>query len=1067
MSVNTEKAVERFVNVQAGVACQCPFPLQHISEVEVVYGINSIVALPNTDYVVNITDDTFSSFTVTPTTALINKINALISINDDETNFIVVRRVTPSTQSASASSVRSVEWLVTHLDRISMVVQQLQEQMYRTLRQRPNVAGAPQTALYIEKARSNHVLSFDDNLNVVSSTVADLDATLDALITDPVDDDVLTWANGQWVNKPPQAVGAVYYMSQHGISTSNTAAQNRTAMSALIEKVADAGGGQIVGNVVGNVRMLPLLKEGTKYNNLYFRGIPGFKLIGDSMGTTTQALIEIRGTTSTPTTLTADGVMGSNTITVASGAALRVGGPVLIKSKAKGAGTPEYFNGINGLSGYPLVEKQEHRWVRAIVGNTITLDRGLYDSYDTASHDVDVVPINELHDIVVDDFYTKNDAADDAGLTNGNGPVGFVVKYCDRLRFRGGVNEQWQNAAAIARECFFVVFEDRYTIGRAEGVPDDCYYGDIADGCDYVVWVRCRMLNGRRPVDTGATRITRNWHQAFIDGDGLNGSIAGTHHAHRGSCRAISGRNLASGVPAIIFRGKDSAAYDCEDLPGEIRLGATISSGVNPNGCSAGRVDIQDVTWDLKTGSGYVRSYMDYDRLTILNTYGEGATAEPVRLRGGNRKNTYIAGNRWWISGGAAPYGIYMQNNIESGQTYGVLKSEADIIIGVNYFFGLNGAPALRLESTDTATPGYVVPTNRVWISRQITDDAGLAVIQLRRNNFGSMVFNEYDNDNSELAHSGKKNRLLNPDCRVNQINKVTTSVTGGTVVTIDGVATRAASQAFRTRTQADVSSDDIKNAFRSFGYDTMFVTQPWGAVGGAPGASDDYRAFWFVPGLDWRDLSWGTANAKPVSVRLCVRPTQAGTHCVFLQNGAEDRSFVHTFVGVAFTAQEIEFIVPGCTDGTWPTDGAVALKFGIDLGAGSNFETATPDVWVTGNKTRVAGAVQMSNVADSSIAYTGARIVEGRRPIPKEIEPYSETLRRCQEQYKVLSLYVPDKTVTYGNVAIHMRAVPSVTVTGGTPSGFDTTGTTKDVLVFGQTTKAQQTLTLDALPTL
>ena len=91
MAVAVNKVAQQFLNVQAGVAIPVAMQAFEASDIRVIYGITSQIAVQNVDYTISLAND-FNTFTIVPTASLIAKIDALIIADPSEQNYITVRR---------------------------------------------------------------------------------------------------------------------------------------------------------------------------------------------------------------------------------------------------------------------------------------------------------------------------------------------------------------------------------------------------------------------------------------------------------------------------------------------------------------------------------------------------------------------------------------------------------------------------------------------------------------------------------------------------------------------------------------------------------------------------------------------------------------------------------------------------------------------------------------------------------------------------------------------------------------------------------------------------------------
>lgn len=136
MAIATEVTAGRFLDIVAGTPLNNNYPLHAETEVEVVYGSQSLTAILNTDYTVELNPPNYESFTVTPLTALLTKINALIAdppTDEDEINYVTVRRSLDYLTSVQPETVRYTAFLSREIDRIHMRLIQLSESVGRKI----------------------------------------------------------------------------------------------------------------------------------------------------------------------------------------------------------------------------------------------------------------------------------------------------------------------------------------------------------------------------------------------------------------------------------------------------------------------------------------------------------------------------------------------------------------------------------------------------------------------------------------------------------------------------------------------------------------------------------------------------------------------------------------------------------------------------------------------------------------------------------------------------------------------------------------------------------------------
>ena len=130
------------------------------------------------------------------------------------------------------------------------------------------------------------------------------------------------------------------------------------------------------------------------------------------------------------------------------------------------------------------------------------------------------------------------------------------------------------------------------------------------------------------------------------------------------------------------------------------------------------------------------------------------------------------------------------------------------------------------------------------------------------------------------------------------------------------------------------------------------------------------------IEGQRIADLEWGTANAKQIIINGIFDFSNSTsfanqTFCLAVQNAALTRTYVaniYTAIGVS-SINDLPFtiVIPGCTDGVWPTDNSLGMNVMITGWCGTKWRTA-PNVWAAGD---YKGSTTMSSELPSSIGGT------------------------------------------------------------------------------------------------
>lgn len=183
MASTSEVVALKFLNVVAGTPVTVAIEAFETADVQVWYGNASLLAVPVTDYTVAIADG-YTSFTVTPTASLLAKINALIAGDDDESNFIVVRRAMDLLTSTTADKNRHTTFTSREIDRIHLRLQELSERVYRTFSRPATAIGNANVQYSIGNLFANGiVVTNSTGTGVLSSTYTVAQLQADVLAT--------------------------------------------------------------------------------------------------------------------------------------------------------------------------------------------------------------------------------------------------------------------------------------------------------------------------------------------------------------------------------------------------------------------------------------------------------------------------------------------------------------------------------------------------------------------------------------------------------------------------------------------------------------------------------------------------------------------------------------------------------------------------------------------------------------------------------------------------------------------------------------------------------------------
>ena len=168
-------------------------------------------------------------------------------------------------------------------------------------------------------------------------------------------------------------------------------------------------------------------------------------------------------------------------------------------------------------------------------------------------------------------------------------------------------------------------------------------------------------------------------------------------------------------------------------------------------------------------------------------------------------------------------------------------------------------------------------------------------------------------------------------------------------------------------------------------------------------GASESFYLTQAIEGFNTADLSFGTANARTITVSFWVRCSLTGTFGGSIWNSAIDRLYPFTYTISASNTWEYKTVtIAGDTTGTWigATNG-VGLYLNILLAAGSSI-VGTPNTWGTGTAYFPTGTTSVVGTNGATFYITGVQLEVGSVATPYERQIYSQQLQECLRYYQI-----------------------------------------------------------------
>jgi len=159
------------------------------------------------------------------------------------------------------------------------------------------------------------------------------------------------------------------------------------------------------------------------------------------------------------------------------------------------------------------------------------------------------------------------------------------------------------------------------------------------------------------------------------------------------------------------------------------------------------------------------------------------------------------------------------------------------------------------------------------------------------------------------------------------------------------------------------------------------------------------------VEGLKAADLLCGTTAAKTVTLQFGVK-APAGIYCVAIRSNNGERSYVAEFTissGEANTDIIRSIVIKLDTTASvgWKTDNSAAFLITWALAAGTDFQTATLNAWVSANAYSTSNQFNFMGTSGNVFELFDVSLTEGATAPPFAVPDYASELALCQRYYR------------------------------------------------------------------
>jgi hypothetical protein len=166
-------------------------------------------------------------------------------------------------------------------------------------------------------------------------------------------------------------------------------------------------------------------------------------------------------------------------------------------------------------------------------------------------------------------------------------------------------------------------------------------------------------------------------------------------------------------------------------------------------------------------------------------------------------------------------------------------------------------------------------------------------------------------------------------------------------------------------------------------------------------GSGDTFSIYQVLEGFNIADFSWGTANAKSVTLSFRVYSSLTGTFGGAIVAPSFGFSYPFNYsVASANTWTTISVTVAGPTSGTFGSTNGNGFSVFFGLGSGATY-SGTAGAWASSSALTATGAVSVVGTNGATFYITGVQLEVGTVATPFERRLYGTELMLCQRYYE------------------------------------------------------------------